>query len=262
MNDTTCSASNGSSSDRIARPFHRALPHAVEAKEAARAREDFLSRATHELKAPLTAISAALELLESRGGDALGSVERSLLEASQRNAGRLRRLIDDLLDFSSLQNGALQLRPEPVEPHALVAEAVSALDPWAQSKRVRLSVAEPFAGVPAILGDGKRIVQVLTNLLSNALKATPAGGQVRAGVRKEGGFARLWVSDSGCGIDPKDHRRIFEKFVQVDAEGGSKEGVGLGLAIVADLVARHQGTVSVESAPGQGARFSFTIPLA
>lgn len=238
------------------------LPHAAEAKEMAREREDFVSRVTHELKAPLTAITAALELLEARSAGSLGETESSLLDAAQRNSTRLRRLIDDLLDFSSLQNGTLQLRLEPNEPHALVADSVSALEPWAQAKGIRLSVAAPRHGTGPILADAKRITQVLTNLLSNALKVTPAGGSVEAGVSREDGFARFWVRDTGCGIARKDQSRIFEKFVQVRTGRETQEGVGLGLAIVADLVARHCGTVSVDSEPGRGSTFYFTVPLA
>ncbi|MBI4423666.1 MAG: hypothetical protein HY554_08065 [Elusimicrobia bacterium] len=236
------------------------LPNAALTQETAKLQEDFVSRVTHELKAPLTAISAALELIEERGGAGLAELERGLLETSQRNADRLRRLIDDLLDFESLQNGKQQLALEPCEAAPLVAKAVATLKPWAESKQIGFAAAAAPEGLRPILADGERIVQVLTNLLSNALKSTPPGGQVDAGVLAEGTCARFWVRDTGRGIAPEDQRRIFEKFVQL--EGGRRDGVGLGLAIVADLVSRHQGKVGVRSELGKGAVFSFTIPFA
>lgn len=222
--------------------------------------EDFLYRVTHELRAPLAAISAALEVLGERAGGPRSPQERPLLEACLTNAGRLRRLVDDLQDFSCLQQGLLRLRPAPCRPASLVTDAVAGLEPWAQAEGLALRAVRSEA--PPVRADRARAIQILTNLLSNAIKATPAGGLVEAGAAPEEGLVRFWVRDTGCGIAKADQRRIFRKFVRLQPETGCREGIGLGLAIVAELVARHGGSVAVDSDRGRGATFSFTLPLA
>ncbi|MBI4346277.1 MAG: HAMP domain-containing histidine kinase [Elusimicrobia bacterium] len=222
-------------------------------------REDFLSLVVHELKAPLSSISAALELLDRRGAS-FGQTERTLLLTSMRNALWLRRLIDDLLDLASMRQGAYEHRPAFCDPGALVEEAVGRLRPWAQAKQVELGAGACVSAAGHLYADGPRIVQVLTNLLSNALKATPAGGKVEAGVERSGADWRFWVRDTGGGIRKEDQARIFEKFVQVHEGAAPREGAGLGLAIVTEIVGRHRGRIDVDSEPGRGSTFSVTIP--
>jgi signal transduction histidine kinase len=149
-----------------------------------------------------------------------------------------------------------------------VRESVESLRPWAQSRKLTLRA---VAGggqdrLPPVLADAPRVVQILNNLISNAIKCTPEGGSivVRAalGTGEESGMVVVSVSDTGCGIPEPDQKRLFEKFVQVSSDGRRREGTGLGLAIVRELLERHGGKVRLESTVGRGSTFFFTLPCA
>jgi PAS domain S-box-containing protein len=233
----------------------------AQAQRAIRLRDEFLSIASHELKTPLTPLALKLQCMkrtlpvESLGGAA--ERMRADLELAQRQVRRLAELIDGLLDVSRIRAGRLQLELELVDLSALVHELVERYEPQAQRVQSRLSL---DAGA-SILGrwDRSRLEQVVSNLLSNALKYG-AGRPVHVGVSASGGTARLVVRDEGIGIEPQSLHRIFQRFERAVSER-NYGGLGLGLYIAQQIMEAHGGTVSAESAPGQGATFTVTLPL-
>lgn len=242
------------------------LPHAAKFREIQRQQEEFLANITHDLKAPLTSICSALEVLNDKARERLAGEEVDFLDICVRNSRTLRQMIDELLDFSKISTGHMAVHPEraPLEP--LLRECVQALVPWARSKRIALEVgdAEALAALPEVLADRRRTLQILNNLVSNAIKFTPEDGRVELtaslGSPERPGTAVVRIADTGCGIPFEDQKRLFQRFAQGKTE--RREGVGLGLAIARELVEQHRGELWVESQPGRGATFFFTLPLA
>ncbi|MBI5595710.1 MAG: HAMP domain-containing histidine kinase [Elusimicrobia bacterium] len=216
---------------------------------------------THELRAPLTAVRCALELLRD-GGDPATDAE--VLQIALRNVERLAGLIDDILETSQLQTGRLPLSSRPLESGCAARDAVTALLPWADRKGVKLAVVRE-ADLPPVAGDPKRLTQVLTNLISNALKFTPAGGRVEVSVRRgrrdRAGSVVFCVRDTGPGIDPEEQTKLFRYFAQGAAGKAAGGGTGLGLAIARAMVELMGGSMWLESEPGRGAGFYFTLPV-
>lgn len=239
------------------------LPQIMKFREAQRLQEEFLSKVTHDLQSPLSSISSALEMLTDTAALKLTADERKFLDISVRNSLRLADMIRGILDFSKLQAGKLTVHPEAVPVGPIVTEAGEGLLPWARTKGISLIVRPPRPEVRA-LADHKRIVQVLTNLVSNAIKSTPKGGTVVvAGSRAANPDPSviIGVRDTGCGMSKEDLGKLFQKFVQLES-AGPREGVGLGLCIVAELIRLHGGKIWAESEPGKGATFYFTLPMA
>lgn len=238
-------------------------PYVTKLKEAMKMQESFIANVTHDLKAPLASICSALEILDKKLGKELTEEDSAFIDISLRNSRQLKQMIDEILDFSKLRSGKLNVAPVPLEPGALVSEAVDALRPLAQSRSLTLTGAPTPDGLPRVLADRARVVQVLANLISNAVKFTPEGGRVTVSVADGGpgrqGTAVFSVSDSGCGVALEDQKRIFEKFAQAPGQG-RREGVGLGLSIAQELVTRHRGELWMESEPGNGSTFSFSLP--
>ena len=230
-------------------------------KQAEQLQQDFIANMTHELRSPLTSIKAALELL-SRDADK-DSGDRGVLNTAVRNAERLNSIITDILDFSKLQSGKLVFRQEDAAPEDIAREAADAMKAWANSKSLRLEV-KAAQGLQRIYADKRRTVQVLINLISNAIKFTPQGGQIEvsvdAGREALSGYVFMSVKDTGCGIKKEDQGKIFEKFVQV-AAGEKVGGTGLGLAITKAMVVMQSGRLTLESEPGRGATFRVGMPL-
>jgi signal transduction histidine kinase len=173
----------------------------------------------------------------------------------------LTRLVSDLLDMSQIQAGAFSLDPQPLELMTLVAEVLEGIAPLATSKRLALHTALP-AEQPAVLADHRRVGQVLLNLLSNAVKFTPEGGRVDLRMAiVEGGALRCEVTDTGPGIPPEAMSRLFQRFSQLDMKSTRRAGgAGLGLSIAKGIVEAHGGQIGVESEPGVGSTFWFTLP--
>ena len=239
------------------------LPDMTKFKEAQRLQDEFLSRVTHDLQSPLSSISAALEILTESAAAKLSADESNFLTISLRNSRRLTEMIRGILDFSKLKAGKMSVHPEPVQLSPILNEAVDSLLPWAKTKGVTLTLRCCRPDV-TVLADHGRIVQVVTNLVSNAIKSTPRGGEVIVAAARAltpDHSALVGVRDTGPGISKENMARIFERFVQLD-ENGTREGVGLGLSIVKEFVAQHRGRVWAESPEGQGATFYFTLPLA
>ena len=230
-----------------------------ESQEASRLKDEFLAMISHELRTPLTAVLGWTQLAREGGVDdadlprALATIER----AARAQA----RLIEDLMDGSRIMAGKLHLEPRAIDLWAVVEAALDEARPAAADKRVLLSSA--LAGAPARgQGDASRLRQVVANLVSNALKFTPPGGEIRVEGRMEGGEAWLCVRDTGEGIAPELLPHLFERFRQGDSSTSRRHGgLGLGLSIVKELVELHGGSVSAHSdGPDHGATFVVVLP--
>jgi signal transduction histidine kinase len=233
----------------------------AEARDANRAKDEFLATLSHELRTPLTAMLGWVRMLQSGSLDA-GTRERAL-QVIDRNTKLQAQLIDDLLDVSRIVTGKLSLELKAVDVGAVVEAALDAVTLGAQAKSVTLERRiDPAAG-PA-WGDAHRLQQVVWNLLSNAIKFTPSGGRVTVTVDREDPHVVVRVADTGHGIAPEFLPYIFDRFRQADSTTTRAHGgLGLGLAIVHHLVTLHRGTVTAASdGPDRGATFTVRIPLA
>lgn len=226
-------------------------------------KSDFVSTVSHELRTPLTSIKAFVELILLK--PSMPS-ERTLklLRIINDESDRLGRLINDLLDLSRIEAGAMVWRSEPVSLNDVIQASVDGILPLARNKGLHLKTAIE-GRLPSVHGARDRLVQVVTNLLSNAVKFTPAGGKVTVEAHQEAGPCPqlvVVVSDSGAGIRPEDIELIFDKFHRSSDELTElTEGTGLGLTIARQIIERHGGRIWAASTYGAGSTFSFTIPL-
>ncbi len=231
-----------------------------EAEAANRMKDQFLAVLSHELRTPLNTILGWVQMLRSAR---LDPPQRDhALDIMERNTRMQARMIDDLLDISRIAAGKMVLERRPIHLGALIAETVESLQPEVKSRGLLLETRlDPAAG--AVSADASRIRQVLTNLLVNAMKFTPAGGRVSVELIGEGDVVRIVVTDTGAGIDPALLPHVFERFRQADwRAAGTHGGLGLGLAIVRDVVALHEGRVEARSdGPDRGAVFTVTLPV-
>lgn len=224
-----------------------------------RIKGEFLNTVSHDLRIPLTTITGYAELLEDRTGPDPSPDQREAIDAILAAAERMKRLLDDLLDFARMEAGRFRLDLQPVALGELVREAIEGIRPLASRKHQTIE-ARGDPNLPEIEADSGRLVQVLNNLLSNAVKFTGNGGRIAVTWRKEGDQAIFSVSDTGIGISRRDQARLFSKFFRVD-HPGSDAGHGLGLAISKALIEAHGGTVRVQSEPGRGSTFTVRLPL-
>lgn len=225
-----------------------------------RHKDEFLSIVSHELRTPLSASYGALKLLQ--GGVFASKPERNqeLIEIAIRNMERLIGLTNDILDVTRLEMGRLVIESRPLEVLSILRSAVEAMQLQAERAGVTLHCQAPSLQVQA---DSQRMAQVLGNLLTNAVKFSPAGGHIWLEAEPSGQSVRFSVRDEGRGIPPDKLELIFERFQQVDAsDSREKGGTGLGLAICRSIVERHGGKIWAESTPGQGSTFYFTLPAA
>jgi signal transduction histidine kinase len=221
---------------------------------------------THELRAPVTAIRLGLEILQEQVTGKLEPDQRQMLSLAVKNTVRLEGLINDIMDYSKIVAGKMTVTKEPCEARALVADAVDAMQALALSKGVRLAK-EVAEGLPRVSAEARRVVQVLTNLISNAIKFSPALGTVTASVEagrfEHTGTLVFRVKDLGCGIPAEDIEKVFDMFVQTAASTRKKTGgTGLGLTLARAMVELHGGRIWAESWKGAGTSFFFTIPVA
>jgi signal transduction histidine kinase len=231
------------------------------AHDANRLKDDFLATLSHELRTPLNAILGYAQMLN------LGILKEEgrskAITVLTRNAEGLRQIIDDVLDVSRITAGKLQLNVRPIALEDIMKHAVATMQPAADAKGVSLQLV-PGPQLSPVSGDPDRLQQVVWNLLSNAVKFTPRGGHVQLRLESTDGVIQLVVSDNGVGIDPAFLPYIFERFRQADSRASREHaGLGLGLAIVRDLVELHGGTVSAASeGAGKGATFTVQLPAA
>ncbi|HTG80839.1 MAG TPA: ATP-binding protein, partial [Geobacteraceae bacterium] len=228
-------------------------------KRLERVRKDFVANVSHELRTPVTVIKGYAEALLSGLPETDPEQSHRFIETICRHAERLADLITDLLTLSELESGGMALELASLSLEATVRRVASLLERRAQEKGIAIDIT-PVLEAPPVLADRRRLEQVLINLLDNAIKYTPANGSVTVSAADAGDMVRIAVTDSGIGIPPKDLPRLFERFYRVD-EARSREqgGTGLGLSIVKHIVQLHGGTVAVESTPGKGSTFSFTM---
>ncbi len=230
-------------------------------REIDKMKSDFVTVASHELRTPLTSIKACIELLVMKP-EMPGQRREKLTGAINAETDRLSRLIEDLLDLSRIEAGLMQLRMEAVSIKDVIQSSLACVNAIFEGKALRVTTAfrEPL---PPVTGDRDRLVQVLSNILSNAGKFTPAGGSIHIAAREEPAppaHLVVEVSDSGVGIPAGDLERIFEKFWRSSVDPGI-EGTGLGLAIAREIVKDHGGSIRATSGPGQGSTFTVTLPL-
>lgn len=227
-----------------------------------RMKSEFVSTVSHELRTPLTAIQGYVDLiLEGKPGP-LTATQREFLTMMQSSSQRLTALITDILDISRIEAGKMEIREDDVAYTPLVELIVKMLQGEAQARGVTLTSEIAPGPYPAVRGDTERLQQVLTNLISNGIKYTPAGGKIHVSVRLQESYVSTCVSDTGIGIPMEDRERVFEKFYRADnSTTRSAGGTGLGLSISKAIVERLGGSIWVESAPGKGSQFWFTLPL-
>jgi signal transduction histidine kinase/CheY-like chemotaxis protein len=226
-------------------------------REVERLKTDFVSTVSHELRTPLTAIRGALGLVLAGTTGAVASKTRDLLQIGLQNTERLIRLINDILDVERIEGGHLFVRREPCELADILRTTVESLRTLAMEAHVVVALEGERSAV--VTGDPDRLVQVFTNLISNAVRFSPPGETVTVSIRTTPTSVVVFVSDRGPGIPLEFRRRIFGKFQQADP-AGSAGGAGLGLAIVQAIVERHGGSIRFESAPGHGTTFITELP--
>lgn len=223
-------------------------------KRAEKMRIDFVANVSHELRTPLTSIKGYTDTLIQDMNDGI-NVNPDFLRIISRNVDRVILLIDDLLDLSSIESGADQLKPETVQVDAATSHVISNLQHFFDAKKQTLTVQNK---TDTVYADPKRIEQVMTNLLENASKYCPEYTKIHMSwfVDSLSGHTVLEIQDNGPGISEKHQKRLFERFYRVD-KGRSRElgGTGLGLAIVKHVMQRHKGNVTVHSELGKGTRF-------
>jgi signal transduction histidine kinase len=243
--------------DRV--KFARAEAARLHAEQANSAKDQFLATLSHELRSPLSVMLSWTQILRSGQVDAAGAARG--LEILERNVRLQAKLIDDLLDVSRILAGKLRIEKRRVDLASIVDAAVDAARPAARARKMTLTASiEPSLFVEA---DPERLQQVISNLVTNALKFTPEAGAIDVGVHRADDRAHLIVRDSGVGIAPDLLPHIFDRFRQGDSSTtATHRGLGLGLAIVKSLVERHGGDVAAASAGlGHGSTFTITLPL-
>jgi len=225
---------------------------------------DFISHVSHELRTPLTSIKAASSMLLEGAFCDSPERENELLAIIHDECDRLIGAVNRILDISRMEAGMMDYRFSEGELPPIVQKTVLKLAPLAQRKKIELELM-PFPDLPLVRMDGDRVMQVIENLLGNALKFTPPGGKVVVSLspkKDEGDFVQVSIADTGSGI-PKEHLdRIFERFKRIEMGRETTIGTGLGLSIVKHIVADHGGMIWVRSAPGKGSTFSFALPVA
>ena len=217
------------------------------------AKSEFVAVAAHEFRTPLAAVIGVLSTLREHGGVLTPEDRLELIDGAAAQAGRLARLVDDLLTVSRIEDGVLRLTLEAADPRHLLAEA-------AQTSGMRGRLVMQVGRVPKVRCDQDAIIRVLTNLLDNARKYSPAESKVYIDVAEEGDLVRFAVRDEGPGIPEDERAGVFERFRRLDEDGSKKPGAGLGLYICRGLIEAHGGTIGVAQAAQGGAEFSFTLP--
>ena len=224
-------------------------------------KSQFVSTVSHELRTPLTSIKGALDLVNS---GALGPVPEkmhSLLEMASKNGLRLSNLIDDVLDLQKIEAGEMKFRCEVIDLHMLIREAVASNQGLAERYRVKIEEAAPGNEPVHVIADEPRLMQVLSNMISNAAKFSSDGGQVRVGCERLGDTARIYVQDNGIGIPENAREKVFDRFSQVDSSDERHVGgTGLGMNISKEIVEHFDGTIDFVSELGVGTTFFVDLP--
>ena len=231
-----------------------------EAERLNQLKSEFMASISHELRTPLHTIIGFAELLSEEGAGPLNEKQRRFVNHIQTDSEHLLGLINDVLDLSRIEAGGLVVRTEALPLQPAISEAVNAIQPQAAQKQV--AVREGAIPKTEVLADPLRVRQILYNLLSNGVKFTDPGGEVGVSAEVDGDSVRITVADTGRGIPEEECGRIFDKFYQVGyTTAGVRQGTGLGLTICRQLVEIQGGKIWVDSEPGKGSRFHFTLPV-
>jgi signal transduction histidine kinase len=222
-------------------------------------KSEFLTRMSHELRTPLNSIAGFSDLLNEESAGPLNEKQKTFVTYILEGSEHLLSLINDILDLSRIEAGRIELHRENFSGTAALDEVLDTAEPLAMAKNIEIE--SRVQSDLCVHADRVRFKQIIYNLLSNALKFTPEGGKVRIDSTSQHGWVEISVSDTGIGIAREDQEAIFDEFYQAAASTkGVKEGTGLGLAITRRLVEQHGGRINLESEPGKGSRFSFTLP--
>jgi PAS domain S-box-containing protein len=231
----------------------------TEARRIETTKATFLSMVSHELRTPLTAIIGYADLMGQIDLREKPELFAQMLEKIRERGNTMRGLVDDLLDLSQIQSGPLRLDPAALDMAVVAREAAGQVD----MGPVHTLVVEAPGDLPAAAADRDRIAKVIRSLVANAVKYSPDGGDVTVRVIGEDPWVRVAVSDQGIGIDAADVEQIFERFTQADmSDTRTFGGVGVGLFLAKQIVTAHKGTLTVESTPGVGSTFTFSVPVA
>jgi len=226
-------------------------------KELDKLKSDFVSMVSHELRTPLAAMRTSAQVLEVADIDT--ETKKEMLDIILRNIDRLTNLVNDLLDLSRIESGRMELKFERVSLDSVIADSIESVRQTAIEKGIALNIELPKDLAP-VKADREKLTQVIINLLNNAVKFTPRGGEISIKASELNGQVEVRVSDTGIGIPPEDLNRVFDRFYQVDStltrEAG---GTGLGLAICKGIIEAHNGEIWAESEPGKGSTFIFTL---
>ncbi|MFC1514764.1 ATP-binding protein [Candidatus Omnitrophota bacterium] len=221
----------------------------------------FVASVSHELRTPLIAIDKSVALLLSKAAGELSEPQIEFLSIAKRNLTRLSTLINDLLDMSKFEAGKMRVNFELASIAAIIAESVKGFTSWAASKSVVINT-KVQEGMPPINVDPQRMIQIMNNLIGNAIKFTPQKGQITVEAVVKDDVIQVSVQDTGPGISEEDLGKVFDKFFQVSERAAvDMGGTGLGLSLAKEIVEVHNGRIWAESGKGQGARFIFTLPL-
>jgi len=233
-------------------------------REQLRFKDEFLSHVSHELRSPLTAVKQFTTILLGGLAGALNQEQHDYQQIVLKNVCQLQAMIGDILEVTRLETGKLTVEPEGMSLSAALIDAIHSFEVSARTKEVELSY-RVTPDLPSVHADRTRLRQMLTILVENAIKFTPAGGAVSILAERfaeDPRFLRVDVSDTGCGISPENGERIFERLYQApESTGVSRKGLGLGLYICKELVRRQGGRIWAEPRPPQGSTFSFTLPV-
>ncbi len=225
-------------------------------------KSDFVAQVSHELRTPLVAVEHSLGLVQEKTTGPLSNEQEKFLDMARRNLKRLTLLVNDLLDLSQLETGKVRLVREPCSLEKIIQDTLASLKPWADTKSIILT--HHIQGdLPQVEADANKIIQVLVNLVSNAIKFTPAKGTISVEAERfEDKEIKILVQDTGIGIPAEELQKVFERFYQVRSSQGTEvKGTGIGLTITKEIVELHGGKIWVESEVGKGTKFIFTLPV-
>lgn len=235
------------------------LKDITQLREVERLKSEFVMAASHELRTPLTSLGMGIDLLIEHAMQYLPDREKELLHAAHDEVSRMKSMIHDLLDLSKIETGRIDLEFEKITVATLFEHVREIFKGQVSMKHINLTV-DDTEFMPLVRADTNKIVWVLSNLISNALRYVEEGGHIRLSAGKNGTEVHIAVQDDGIGIPQEFQARIFQKFVRVNREESGR--TGLGLAICKEIVRAHGGTIRVESNPGRGSTFIFTLPVA
>ena len=223
-----------------------------------RMKDEILATVSHELRTPLSSLRGFAELMLAR--EYPRGKQREMLAIIDQESRRLGRLVDEFLDLQRIESGRQVYHMEAMAPLSLLEDAVALFTQANEHHRFRIETGAPL---PDVTGDRERLMQVMENLLANAVKFSPEGSEILVQARAGGGHLEVRVRDHGIGVPPEAEEHLFEKFFRVEQPKElRKPGTGLGLSLVKAIVEAHGGTVAVDSELGEGATFRFTLPLA